>query len=291
MEYALHKIAVAGGDRRQIYMANDLSEKGFSVMALGFDEGEGFLPEIEVTEDAGRLKGSDVLILGLPVSDEKGLLHALFSKNKWTLSEVLSALPESCRLFGGRVSEQAQKTAESLGFFIEDYSREEELSILNAVPTAEGALAIALEKLPRTLWKSHCLVLGYGKIGKILAERLKAMGARVTVSARNPQQLAWAQTAGFTAVPISELLPQLAGQDMIFNTIPAVVLTEKHLENITPSCPVVELASKPGGVDLEAAERLNREIIPAPALPGRTAPQTAGELIGQTILHMMNRER
>ena len=50
---------------------------------------------------------------------------------------------------------------------------------------------------------------------------------------------------------------------------------------------ILDLASKPGGVDWDAAQALGRRVVWALSLPGKTAPFTAGEIIAKTILHML----
>ena len=130
-------------------------------------------------------------------------------------------------------------------------------------------------------------MLGFGRVGKLTAHRLHALGARVTVAARKYDQLSWAQAMGFGAEPLSQLAGGLCGYDLIINTVPARVLGRQELEDVKEECLILDLASKPGGVDLGAAGELGLTVIWALSLPGKVAPITAGAAIRDTIYNML----
>lgn len=155
-----------------------------------------------------------------------------------------------------------------------------------AVPTAEGALQVAMEHLPVTLRGAKCLVLGYGRIGKLLSHRLQGLGAHVTVAARKYADLAWAEAYGLRALPIGRLSGALGGMQVIFNTVPSPILDRGLLAEVAPSCLCVELASRPG-IDLAAAEELGLTAVWARGLPGKTAPVTAAAAIRDTLYHIL----
>ena len=157
----------------------------------------------------------------------------------------------------------------------------------NAVPTAEGAVQLAMEHLPITIHGSRVLVVGFGRVGRITAQRFAALGARVSVAARKYEQLAWAQAMGFGAEELGHLAGWLCGYDLVVNTVPAQVLNRPELEDLMPGCLILDLASKPGGVDLAAAGELGLTVIWALSLPGKVAPVTAGAAIKSTIYNML----
>ena len=158
------------------------------------------------------------------------------------------------------------------------------------MPTAEGCLALLLQNRPRTLWGSNVLVVGYGRIGRALAVRLLGLKAQVTVAARRPGVRAQAMADGCRAVDPAQLEKAAAQADCVVNTAPALVITRGVLEALQPGTLVVDLASEPGGTDFAAARALGVRAMHALSLPARFAPETAGELVGRTVLQMI-RER
>ena len=155
------------------------------------------------------------------------------------------------------------------------------------MPTAEGCLALLLQLRRRTIWESDFLVLGYGRIGRAVARRLDLLGGHTTVAARNAVQRANARCAGHRAAPLDRLPVLLTKHDTVINTIPAPVLPRKMLEKLPRGALVIDLASLPGGTDFDAAEALGIRAEHALALPGKCAPDTAGALIAQTVLTIL----
>lgn len=157
----------------------------------------------------------------------------------------------------------------------------------DALPTAEGALQMAMESTDRTIHGSRCLIIGYGRIGRLLADRLLALGAEVTVSARKYGDLAWIRAWGCQSVRTEALTGRLDRFHLIFNTAPALVLDGPRLRETREDCIIIDLASAPGGVDLEEARRLGRQALPAPGLPGKAAPRTAAAAIRDSVYHIL----
>ncbi len=158
----------------------------------------------------------------------------------------------------------------------------------DAVPTAEGAIAIAVDRLPFTLYGSECIVTGFGRIAKVLVRLLTAFGAHVTVSVRKQSDLAWAKIYGADAVKISGLPKAAKNADVIFNTVPAVLFDKRTLQVLKKDCLVIDLASKPGGVDFDAAKELSLNTVWALSLPGKSAPVSAGAIIKDTIGNILS---
>ena len=156
-----------------------------------------------------------------------------------------------------------------------------------AVPTAEGAIQLAMEELPITLHGARVLVIGYGRLGRVLADRLAGLKARVSVAARRYADLAWAENCGYGVEHTGQLEGWLCGYDLVVNTVPVRVLREAELADLKPGCLVIDLASKPGGVDFDAAARLGVKAFWALSLPGKVAPVTAGKSIKTTIYNIL----
>ena len=149
----------------------------------------------------------------------------------------------------------------------------------NAPPTAEGAIQIAMEELPITLHDARALVIGFGRLGRALAPRLRALGTRVWVSARRYEQRAAAESMGLGSEGVDHLPDWLCSYDLVFNTVPARILGVEELAALKEGALVIDLASRPGGVDMDAAAALS--------LPGKVAPVTSGRYIKDTIYHIM----
>ena len=278
---------VVGGDLRQVKLAELLAEDGHTVHTYGLEKtGEARGTVLEAESLLG-IRRADCVILPLPVAGEEGKVLAPLSDRVIPVEGVFAAMRPGQLALGGLIGPETAALGEEKGILLQDYFQREELAVANAVPTAEGALQLAMENLPITLHGCRALVLGYGRIGKILAHRLRGLGAFVTVAARKYEQLAWAEADGCTAQRLADLPGWLCGYDLVLNTIPSRVLTEGLLADLKPACLVIDVASRPGGVDMEAAGRLGVPVIWALSLPGKVAPVTAGRAIQQTVYHIL----
>lgn len=283
----IQTVSVVGGDTRQIYMARRLEEHGFQVCLLGF---ELYGKEEGLPICAGSLKQAlscDAAVLPLPCSKNGRLLNAPFARDEIRLRDVAEyALPGKA-IFAGMPADALAKSISAKGATVYDYYRDESLTVKNALLTAEGILGIIIDKTPVTIWRMKVAVTGYGRVSYYVCRMLKALGANVAVYARNPAQLAKAETAGLFTEPIMMLPEQTHLYDVIVNTVPAPVVTEDAVLNARQDCLIVEAAGAPYGVDFEACRRHGRELVKAFSLPGKTAPKTAGILIADTVVGMI----
>ena len=281
-------IWVIGGDLRQAKMAELLQQDGHAVHTYALErapelpwEGETSLTGVEL---------ADCVVLPLPVSGDGTMLNAPLSESSHPLTRVLDALRPGQIICAGRVDESTLSMAQERGLILHDYFAREELAVANAVPTAEGAIQIAMEELPITIHGARALVIGYGRLGRLLAQRLSALGAKVSVAARRWADLAWAEAYGYGVEQTDLLEGWLCSYDLIVNTVPARVLGEKRLAELESGCLVIDLASKPGGVDMEAARQLGVRVIWALSLPGKVAPVTAGKAVLHTIYNILREQ-
>ncbi len=261
------KILIIGGDQRQLYLADYIKAHGFQVVqaALGGYERPDWQAEVCILPLPATRDGRH---LNTPLSKESMLLDTVFQQFKGKL------------LFGGMLP-----PLQGVPYQVIDYFSAEEVTISNGVPTVEGALALAIEHTPFTLLNHPALVLGAGRIGTLLATRLAALGAQVTVAARRPASLAAIRALGLRA-RFYEDVPYKRFR-LLFNTVPARILKDDALTLLPKDALLIELASNPGGFDPEQAERLGLRMIQAPSLPGKYAPETAAEIIGEYILKEM----
>ena len=280
--------AFIGGDLRQIPVIRLLSEEGHEIKTFCLEQAE--FPNHPITpsktlEEA--LNDADVVVLPLPYSLDGKTVHAKLSSQFLPVQDVICAMKPNQLLLAGRGSEYLSALCELHHIRLVDYTKREELLVLNAVPTVEGALAIAMEKTPYTIHQSQCLVLGYGRIGKLLSGSLQGLGAKVRVAARKHSDLAWMKAYGISGVPMENLADAVTDCNIIFNTVPHLLLDFPILAKIPKSYLIIDLASGTGGVDFETARELGRTAIHALSLPGKVAPETAGVIIKDTIVNIL----
>lgn len=285
------KIGVIGGDMRQLIMANELAKDGFEVACYGVPKSDGnydaatrCLRVEDCIADAGAI------VLGIPYSTDGKWINCASGEGTLSLKALFEALSPEQIVLAGRLNASAYTLAGRCGIKIIDYFECEELNILNAIPTAEGAIEIAMKELDVTIHGSNALVLGFGRIGQVLAKTLSAMGANVTVAARKQSDFAWMSVYGYNSLNIYEALEASKNSDVIFNTVPDMVLGREILSEIPKNTLIIDLASKPGGVDMKAAKEFENRVIWALSLPGKVAPISAGKIIKETIINVLRRE-
>lgn len=284
--------AIVGGDIRQVYLYRDLKADGHGVTLYGFELREDVRNCDELKDTlAEAVSKADCVLLPYPSLNERGNINAPFSEKELAPDELFASLAgKKIPVLCGRAVPKLRTAAESAGVELIDYEAREELLVKNAVPSAEGALQIAMEETQITIHGSSALVLGFGRIGKLIAKYLQALGAKVSVSARNPGDLAWIGVYGYTPLETGRLAGKLSGFDMVFNTVPAVILTRGLLAELPERCVIIDIASSPGGVDYPAARALSRRAIHALSLPGKIAPGTAGRAI-RDVVYAILKER
>lgn len=269
---------IVGGDLRQEKLAGLLREDGHRVHTYALGE-----PDEDLTQ-AGQ---ADCVVLPLPVCTPEGGLNAPMAEGERSLEDVFARLSPGQFICGGMVSPFTAAQATRHGLTIHDYFQREDLAVANAVPTAEGAVQIVLEEMGVTLHRARALMIGYGRVGKLTAHRLAALGAHVTVAARSCDALAWARAYGHDAVRLCDLPGALGGYDLVVNTVPSRVLSRELLAGLKEGCLVIDLASKPGGVDFQGAAELGVRCVWALSLPGKVAPISAGAALRDTIYNML----
>jgi len=279
------KISVLGGDARQIWAARALLAAGYDTAVCEIVENVAGQTLTAVSPEAA-LKDAFAVLLPVPYTRDGETLFCALKKGP-PLKALLPLIPEGAYIFGGMLTGEIQKTAAEKNCRLFDLAESEEYLVRNAVPTAEGAVEIAMRETPCTLFGSELLVLGYGRVADILAHTLSALGAKVTVAARNAGARAWAEASGFRTCDISDkskFKETLKNKAVIFNSVPAEVLGENELREITDGTLIIELASPPGGVNGKAAESLGQKVITALSLPGKAAPRTAGEIVAGCVM-------
>lgn len=270
---------VIGGDRRQAELARLLAADGNTVCTYGLDRwklgGEGSLDHAAL---------ADTVILPLPLCKGDGVLNC--EEGPVPTTDLFRRLHPGQMILAGQVKPQQRQEAAVCGLTLEDYFLREELTVANAAATAEAAIQVAMEQLDRTLLGMPCLVLGFGRIGKLLSHRLHGLGAQVTATARKPEDLAWIRAFGWRPLETGALDGKLGAFGAVFSTIPSPVLGAPLLAQLPKDCLCVDLASVQG-IDLAAAERLGLPHVWARSLPGRMVPRTAAAVIRDAVYYIL----
>lgn len=291
MEKEQKSFIFIGGDLRQARLADMLYEDGNSVGAYGIDFAAEFKNDITIYTSLNRaVKSAQYVILPLPYSKDGVNINAPFSDKQIEIQDIVKYIRSDNMVIGGKLDSNITDALDKKNIKYYDVMEYEELAVYNSIPTAEGALQIAMEETDRTIHNSRCLIIGFGRIGEILAKILMALGAEITVSARKIKDFSWMFVYGYNQIKTSEIAKNINKFDIIFNTVPAEVINEAVLRKVKKDALIIDLASAPGGVDFDAAKKLPVKMISALSLPGKVAPASAGEYLKKTIYNILEVE-
>ena len=283
------KFALLGGDSRSAMLAGLLAEDGHLVHTYCLEKA-GLSPELTA---AGCLQsalyGADWVVLPVP-AEKSGRLNAPLSAQSLELEELMAALWPGQSLCGGRLSPGSALSAVRAGIRVYDLMQRRSFTVGNAAITAEGAVQKLMTATPRCLMGSHVLITGYGRIASLLAPKLRALGAYVSIAARKAGDRAMAAALDLGCCSFKALPLIIEDVDYVVNTVPAPVLEERLLRRLKKSAVLLELASAPGGFDADAATKLGLSVIRAPGLPGEYAPMSAAELMRESIYAIIAEE-
>jgi len=278
---------ILGGDLRLLTVADEFIKDGYEVSVYGIDSKYFETPYNTYINAVSAVLENEIIILGLPASKDGITVNTPYFPEKIYLDDIISVIDDKKVFLGGMFSPELQEKITNCGGICCDYFKREDLIIKNVIPTVEGAISIAIEETPHTIHSSKCLVCGFGRIGKLLSKMLSALGADVTVSSRKIKDAAWIECYGYNSIHTDRIENFVDKYDIIFNTIPYNVLTNSCLDKINKESIVIDLASKPGGLDFEYAKNKGIKTVWALSLPGKTAPHTAGLIIKNTICNIL----
>lgn len=275
-----YNFLIIGGDTRIASVAKILKEDGYNVKTFANEIKDSEIEEIEDIKDlknSSKFNEYNIVISSIPLSKDGENVYCPNSSKKISIHE-LKEITKNRQLIAGKLDGKID------GY---DALEDETLTILNTIPTAEGAIQVAMEETTYTISDLNVLVLGFGRVGKTLANKLKSLCSNVYVEARKPTDLAWINAYGYIGIDLQDLPNNLCKMDIIFNTVPEMILDKSKLILISKDALLVELASKPYGIDFEVAEKLGIKTKIASALPGKVAPDTAAKYIIEYIYRML----
>jgi len=288
-------VLLLGGDARQLEIINKLCENNATVSICGFEQKKE-LHENAIPVELNRRAFAklDALLLPAVGCDDDGYVHTVFSSETIQLTdELLSALPKTCVVYAGMAKPYLKELCTRHQLQLVELFERDDIAIFNSIPTVEGALMMAIQHTDITIHRSQTMVLGFGRTGISMARGLQALGSNVWVGVNRTQHYARAYEMGFQPFYTKDLEQYVANIDLLFNTIPTMIITAQIIDRLQKSAVIFDLATKPGGTDFSYAELKGIKALLAPGLPGIVAPKTAGlilaECLSQLLLDQMKR--
>lgn len=283
-------IAVIGGDARYLELIRQLEAlPDVTIVLVGFDNLEQSFTGLKQSDfqelDPGDL---DVVILPITGTDESGNIETVFSDQPIQLTnDWFHRLKNTAILFTGMANAYLTEHAEAANVELVALLDRDDVAIYNSIPTAEGAIMMAIEHTDYTLHSSNVVVTGFGRVGHTIANKFSGLGANVSVASRSLSDLARVAEMNLTAIPLDRLSDHLDNCDLLINTIPAPVITQEAIEKLPAHTVIIDLASKPGGTDFAFAKKRGIKAILARSLPGVVAPKTAGKILANVIIQIL----
>jgi dipicolinate synthase subunit A len=282
-------VAFMGGDARQLEIIQKFTELDATVYLIGFNNLSRQLSGVTNTElSTDLLKQIDALILPPVGTDDTGRVESIFSQDELVLAEEhIGALPTHAKVYTGMSKSYLKRICEAHSITLIELFDRDDVAIYNSIPTAEGALMMAIQNTDITIHGSISMVLGFGRTGFTMARTLQGLGAIVKVGVRRQEHFARAWEMGFKPFYTRDLYAEVANIDLLFNTIPTMIITAQVITNIPHRAVIIDLASKPGGTDFRFAEKRGVKAMLAPGLPGIVAPKTAGRIMANTLSQLI----
>lgn len=276
------RVGIIGGDKRQTYMANLLAARGYIVSTYKVD-GEGLGERCHRTQTLEELLACNRMVIGpVPFTRGEGVIPA--GEDSVLVEDFLTLAGSETFLFAGCLTELVVRQCEGRGIRCYDYMKNERVAIYNSIATAEGTILEMLANHPANIHGSHCLITGYGRCARTLADRLQGLHAQVTVCARSEKDREDAKTHGYQAIPFTGIADGIHKYEYIINTVPSLVIPKEVMAKVSRDSLVTDIASVPGGVDFMAAKKMGIPVIHALGLPGKYAPKSSAGLLVDIFL-------
>ena len=281
----MNTFSVIGGDLRSVKLAQLLQKDRNTVIVNSMEKNEEIISNLKINLESDikiAIEKSDIIIAPTPFSKNGEDLFTVFSDKKIKISDLYGNYSDKI-FFGGNISQEVFDNLSVSYKKVYDLMKVESLTILNTIATAEGAIDTIIQNTNTIIHGSNILILGFGRVAKTLAYKLKALDANITCAARKEADLAWIKTYGYNVLNINFIKDELKRFDVIVNTVPHVILGEEELKNVKNNVLLVDLASKPGGIDFKVADMLSIKYVWALALPGKIAALSSAEFIKEYI--------
>ncbi|WZY01609.1 dipicolinic acid synthetase subunit A [Bacillus sp. FSL W7-1360] len=282
-------VVMVGGDARQLEIIRNLSALDAKISLVGFEQlDDGFIGASKQTMTEIDWGTVDAVLLPVGGMASDGTISSIFSDKPLKLgARQLNETSDQCPIYTGITSKRLDKLANDTSCKVVVLMNRDDVAIYNSIPTAEGAVMLSIQHTDYTIHHANVAVLGFGRVGMTVARTFHALGAHVKVGARDGAHLARATEMGLETFPMQQVKEALCDIDIVINTIPAKVVTARVLAEMPQHAFVLDLASRPGGVDFSYAEKRGLKAMLAPGLPGMVAPKTAGKILANVIADLL----
>ena len=260
-------VYVYGQDKRQHYLSKMLDNYGYKTIEI---------PSVDINNDmtdysAAEINDTEVILLPVPVSKE-------------ILDSLTPFVHSGTFIMSGSLPEDFEKIAKLEQAHLFNYMSIPEVAIKNSVATAEGAIYEAIKASPLTLQDSKSLVIGYGRCGSVLCDKLNALNSDIYVLTRSSVNKAHAKADGYSLCE-----DDYHDFDFIFNTAPALTVTRQIIDELNPDCVIIDIASAPGGTDFEYCHSKGITSLLCPGLPAKYSPKTSAGIIFDECIRYLDK--
>lgn len=281
----INKFLVVGGDLRNVELAKLLKKDGKIVYTYGMNVNSSE-PLEKIVEDV------EVVICPIPFSRDGLTVNSTFIESKILIKDLLEKMKGKI-LIAGNISENVKKLAKNYNIQVIDVMKSEKLAVLNTIATAEGTIELMIANTDTIIFDSNVLILGFGRVAKTLANRLKGLVKSITCASKEDEELTWIEVYGYEKLDLIDFVKCqeskkcLENYNVIINTIPSMILDEEKLQYVKKDALLIDLASNSGGIDKEETKKQGLKLIHALGLPGKVAPKSSAIFIKDIIYEVV----
>lgn len=286
-------ILIAGGDPRQLGAIEGLSNAGATVYLAAFDQLEKEFERVTKVDLADvDFSILDAILLPVYGLKENGRVESAFSEQDLFLTkDLIAKTPSHCVIYSGVWTDYLKETVAATNRKMVEIYALDEVSILNSIPTVEGALMLAIQHTPSTIHGSNVVIIGFGRVGQTAARMFSAIGAKVKVGARKRTDLARIQEMGLQGFHTNDLAEAVIDADLCLNTVPHLLITSQVIDSLPDHSFILDISSQQGGTDFAYAKEKGIKTMWAHGLPGKTAPKTGGKILADVLTRLMVEEK
>lgn len=289
-------LSFMGGDLITVNLINQFLKDGYKIKTYAFDGAYDLIDAddkvknkmfAENIEDV--INFAENIIFAMPFKNASEQIISTFSNKKIDIKEILPMLKNK-KIFVGNLSDETITILNTQKNEIYNLNNNNEIRISNALITAEAAVGIIASESQRTIHGMKILILGFGRLGKMLAKTFKSLDADLTVEARKDSDIAWINAYGYKSLHLDNLTENIGDFEVIINTVPFMLLDKERIEKLRKDVYVLDLADDERGIDTKEARKNNIKNLWALSLPAKNAPYSYAKSIKDVMKMILERK-